>query len=234
MKKVLGYIFKDWNIFDYAVPVLYAVYIIMFKHYLPYSLAPALFGICLIFSAIYFPKNTILGYAVTLGSMGCLAYYEFSNLLYGSFIATIAIGCVAVYSMLQLILKKDTEKEKFDKWDYIILAAGLVVSAFPSYLLMIHLDANVVIAQAVQVVAALAIVFLKLKNSSFGRLAYLCAFAMELVSFTMIIISLRVEVASFAGTIIMLFLVSVKENVMILFKRKPKVKETQEKEVKEK
>ena len=234
MKKVLKYIFKDWNVFDYAVLVLYAVYIILFKHYLEYSLAPALFGICLIFSAIYFPKNTILGYAVTLGSMGCLAYYEFSNLLYGSFMATIVVGFVAVYLMLRLILKKDTTKEKFDKWDYIILAVGLAVAAFPSYLMMIQLDSNVVVAQAVQLVAALAFVFLTLKNSLFNRLAYMCAFAMELVSFTMIIISLRVEVASFAGTIIMLFLVSVKENVMILFKRKPKVKETQEKEVKEK
>ena len=117
MKKVLGYIFKDWKWFDYTILGLYVLFIILFKELAPFPVLPAVFGLFLVLSAIYFPKNSLLGYFLTVGALGGLAYYEFKYLLYGSFGATLIIACLAIYSALQLIFKKEDDKEDFDKWD---------------------------------------------------------------------------------------------------------------------
>ena len=222
MKKVLGYIFKDWKVFDYIVPVLYALFIILFHHYFTYSLTPALYGICLVMGAIYLPKRTILGNVIALGSLGILAYFEFKSMLYGSFIATIVIGCVVIYSLINLLLKKESEQGKLDRWDWIILVAGLALASFPSYLLMVHMDANVVIAQALQLVAAVALVFLKLKNVWFRSIVYFCCYALELASFIMLVVSLQVEIASLLGPILFIFAISLKELIMSIPKKQKK------------
>lgn len=221
MKKVFGYIFKDWKWFDYAILGLYVLYIVLFKIYAPFPILPAIFGLFVVLAAIYFPKNTLLGYFLTVGALGGLAYYEFKCLLYGSFAATLIVACLAIYSALQLIFKKENEKDDFDKWDYMILGLGLAIAAFPSYLLMVQVEANVAIAQGIQLIIALALVFLKLKNYSFRKYFYMANFALEFVGFLMLLISLNVDIASLVGTLLFVVFICIKELIVSFIKKKP-------------
>lgn len=217
MKKVFNYVFKNWSTTDCiiaGISILFTIALTIITKFSPFA---SVTGVCLVLSAIYLPKNTLLGYILTLASLGMYGYFVNSHLGAGDmFVLFLVIVPLIIYSGVNLILKKNKQPEKFALWDYITLVATIGVAVYPTILLLKHLGSTLILTQTISLMVAIIIAFLAMKGIAWRKYLYIIITCLQLFNYITLIAELDLDIVVLVFNVAIIVIVQISYFVIFL------------------
>ncbi len=207
MKKVFGYIFKDWKLSDCIIcliSVILALTVGLLAKNVdePIDVQKVLASIktihivgavLFVVGVVFCLKETIHGYGICLCTTAFFSYGLFVAGCFGSFLVAMFICAYLIFKLVMKCLNRELDLAKFEKWDYLFLFVGLAVCAYPTYMLMDVMMVSCVASEVLVVLAALAFFYLQFKKIKYSKFLLLCMAILTTVSIAMIIVQLRIE-----------------------------------------
>lgn len=209
IKNVIGYIFKGWKISDWIILAISLIATTILLHISQFPINPAICGWLLLLGTIYASKNTILGYVIALGSLGYYSWYLLTYGFMGDFILTVGMQMPLIaYAIAGKFCDKlKNVKDKFEKWDYIVLFGALAVMAFPTYLLLVQIETSYALFQTGSLLVMFAVCYLQFKGIAWSKHLCLLITAAQLALFIFKVVELEVSVSTLAFGIMFSFVV---------------------------